>query len=719
MVRFALDLGGWARQGVEGARMSAYDKLLEPIKIGTHTWKNRIAKGPSSTLFWGPDQFCNDTVINTFEAIAKGGAAAVTIGAGISDDPAMLICKDGSSGFTVEDYPFPGLYDDKFIPGLSKLADAIHKHGSEIIMQIFQNGSALKTEGGSWGPSDVAEADLPSPVPYCFPVRGVSHEEIQSFKERYIDAAERCKKAGLDGVEVHAANGYFVMSFTSRIWNKRTDEYGPQSFENRTRLACELIGGIKERCGEDFIVGVRMNGQEFGHPDGTTMEESAEFAKLYEAAGADYISVTGYGYGDCPFQYAADYWQYPKADADMKQYLPRLEDKGLLVPLAQNVKHAGVKVPVFGIGSLTPDTAEAAIEAGEMDLALFARGLWADPDMANKLAAGHPEDVRRCNHCATCDAEAPGIHKRCRVNPAFGREAELGNYGPAATRKKVLVVGGGAAGLECARVAAERGHDVTLCEKESMLTLELKLATMVKGSVSEDVPALIEFLESQAAKQPNLTIKTKCEGTPAFVKKFKPDAIVVATGGKYGVPNVPGIDSKIVSTVPQLTKMAAAPLKIFGANALNKLSQVALPGIGKNCIVLGAQIEGIQGAIFLQKRGKNVVVFDEVDKVADRMPPRYADRSLHYLAEAGVSITTGVTFKEITKKGLSYIQDGQEKFQSADTIMVFQSPGADLSVYEQLKGMAPEVYSIGACNGEDTSLMVDALSQGREVAVRL
>ncbi len=698
--------------------MSGYEKLLAPIQIGTHTWKNRIAKGPSSTLFWGPDQFCNDRVIDTFEAIAKGGAGAVILGACISDDPAMLICKDGTSGFTVSDYPFGGLYDDKFIPGMAKLADAIHAHGCEIIAQIFQNGSALKTEGGSWGPSDIPETELPSPVPYCFPVRGVSLEEIEAFKARYIDAAERAKKAGLDGVEVHAANGYFIMSFTSRIWNKRNDEYGCQTLENRTRLACELIAGIKGRCGEDFIVGVRMNGQEFGHPLATTMEESAEFAKLYERAGADYISVTGYGYGNCPFQYADDYWMYPKADPDMQPYLPRLEGSGLLVPLAANVKAAGVQVPVFGIGSLTPEKAEAAIGAGDMDLALFARGLWADPDMANKLAAGHPEDVRRCSHCATCDAEHPGVVKRCRVNPAFGREREL-EAKPAEKKKRVLVVGGGAAGLEAARVAAERGHEVTLAEKESMLALELKLATMVKGTTCEDVPALITWLETQAAKTPGLTIKTKTEVTPDYVRKMAPDVVIVATGGVYGTPAVPGIEGKNVSTVPQLTKMAKTPLKIFGANALNKLSEVALPGIGKNCIVLGAQIEGIQGAIFLQKRGKNVMVFDEVDIVADRMPPRYVDRSLHYLNEAGVPITTGVTFKEITKKGLRYEENGVEKFQPADTIMVFQSPHEDLSLYEAVKNLAPEVYSIGACNGEDTSLMVDALSQGREIGVRI
>lgn len=698
--------------------MAGYEKLFEPIRIGTHTWRNRIAKGPSSTLFWGPDQFCNDTVIDTFAAIAKGGAAAVTIGAGISDDPSMLICEDGSSGYTAHNYPFPGLYDDKFIPGLTRLADAIHEHGAEIIMQMFQNGSALKTKDGAWGPSDVPEEDLPSPVPYCFPVRGVSREEIQAFKDRYFDAAERCKKAGLDGVEVHAANGYFVMSFTSRIWNHRDDEYGPQSYENRTRLACELISGIKKRCGEDFIVGVRMNGQEFGHPDATTMEESAEFAKLYEAAGADYISVTGYGYGPVPFQYAVDYWQYPKPDEDMKQYLPRLEKDGLLIPLAENIKRAGIKVPVFGIGSLTPEKAEHCIEQGKIDLALFARGLWADPEMANKLQAGCPEDIRRCNHCATCDAEGPGTVKRCRVNPAFGRERELAIV-PAQRKKKVLVVGGGAAGLETARVAAQRGHEVLLCEKESVLALKLSMATMVKGTESEDVPALISWLTSQARKQPNLTIKTRTEVTPALVKKMNPDAIVIATGGRYGVPDVAGINSKIVSTVPQLTKLAATPLKMLGPNAIHKLSQIALPGVGKNVVVLGAQIEGIQGAIFLHKRGKNVTVFDEVNKVADRMPPRYVDRSLHYLEEAGVPIKTGVTFKEITNAGFSYIENGKEQFQPADTVMVFQSPKENMAVYEQIKGLATEVYTVGACNGEAHSLMVDAIREGREVGVRL
>ena len=699
--------------------MGEFDKLLSPVKVGTHTWKNRIVKGPSSTLFWGPNQYVNDTVVDTFEAIAKGGASAIILGACVSEDPKMLIDDETNGVFTCETYPFGGLYDDKFIPGMARLADAIHAHGCELIAQIFQNGSALKTIGGSWGPSDIPEEELPSPVPYCFPLRGVSLQEIEEYKERFFAAAERAKKAGLDGIEVHAANGYFVMSFTSRIFNRRTDQYGCQSIENRTRLACELISGCKERLGEDFIVGVRMNGQEFGHELGTTPEEAQEMAKLYKAAGADYISVTCYGFGPVPFQYALDYWMAPEADADMKPYLDRWKNEGLGVYAAGRVKEVvGDDVPVFGIGSLTPRTAEKMLEENKADVALFARGLWADPEIANKLAENRFDDIRLCNHCATCDAEGSGTKKRCRVNPAFGREAEL-TPKPADKKKKVLVVGGGPAGLEAGRTLAQRGHDVVLCERSGNLAMTLNVATMVKGTEVEQVPNLSNWLISQAKKQPGLEIRMKTEVTPEFVKSMSPDAIVVANGGVYGTPQVEGIDGKNVWTVPQLEKLAEKPLKLFGAEALSKLSKIALPGLGKKCVILGGQIEAIQGAVFLKTRGKDVTVLEDSDDIGLRLPPRYYDRDMHWLKESGVEIISGVTYKRIDKKGVAYMKDGQEHYLTADTVMVFKSPFENKGLYEQLKGMAHEVYAIGSCNGAEESLMVDAIREGREVGCRI
>ena len=699
--------------------MRAYDKLLEPIAIGTHQWRNRMVKAPSSAMSWDPGQFCNERIVGLYDAISKGGASAIILGGMICDDPATLIDDADGGVYTVETYPLGGLYDDKFIPGLSRLADTVHGNGCELIAQIFQNGAAIKTKGGAWCSSTLSAEELPSPEPYCNPTRGLSLEEIAAFKERYIDAAERAKKAGLDGIEVHAANGYFLLSFASRVWNHRDDQYGCQSIENRTRLACEIIRGVKERCGEDFIVGVRTNGQEYGHPDAITIEEGVEIAKFYDAAGADYISVTGYGYGPVPMQFALDYWMYPSPDDDMKQYLDRLDGEGLSIPPAAAIKQA-VSAPVFGVGFATPEKAEAALEKGEVDLAMFARGLWADPDMPNKIAEGRAQDIRRCNHCATCDElrmnEMP--HRRCRVNPAFLREREMA-VTPAETKKKVLVVGAGAAGLEAARVAAERGHEVTLCEKESVLALELNLATMVKGTVCENVPALIDWLTSQAKKTPGLTIKTKTTVTPDYVRAMKPDAIIVATGGVYGTPDVPGIDLGIVSTVSQLTRLAEKPLRLFGANAINKLSQIALPGIGKNCVVLGAQIEGVQGAIFLRKRGKNVTVLEDLDTVGEGLPPRYKSRSLKWLQDNDVEIVTGVEYRSIDKRGIAYAKDGEERYLKADSILVFKSPGSGLSLYDQLKDLAPEVHAIGACKGPGNTLMVDAVGQGRAAALKL
>ena len=313
--------------------MKAYEKLLEPITIGTHQWRNRMVKAPSSAMSWDPGQFCNERIIGLYDAISKGGASAIILGGMICDDPATLIDDADGGVYTVETYPLGGLYDDKFIPGLSQLADAVHGNGCELIAQIFQNGAAIKTKGGAWCSSTLTADELPSPEPYCNPTRGLSLEEIEAFKERYFAAAERAKKAGLDGIEVHAANGYFLLSFVSRVWNHRDDQYGCQSVENRTRLVCEIIRGVKERCGEDFIVGVRTNGQEYGHPDAITIEEGVEIAKFYDAAGADYISVTGYGYGPVPMQFALDYWMYPSPDEDMKQFLDRLDGEGLSLSL--------------------------------------------------------------------------------------------------------------------------------------------------------------------------------------------------------------------------------------------------------------------------------------------------------------------------------------------------------------------------------------------------
>lgn len=685
--------------------MSKYPKLFSPLQVGSLTLKNRIVKSPQSSEYWLEGQMITPRVIDLYEGIAEGGASMIVLGA------ILFMREDPELPFL-----FGGIWDDKHIPGMTQLTNAVHKHDCHILCQLHHPGPAPISP--TYVP--IASTTLTKeqvPLDYGAPTHGVTLDEIETIKTHYINAAERAQKAGFDGVECHSANGYFLLSFLTRIWNYRTDQYGPQSMENRTRLHRELIAGIRERCGKDFVIGVRINGQEFGHPNAMTPEEGAEAAKLLEAAGADCISVTGYGYGrPAPMQYVADYWPYPEPDEFMKPYLRRFKT-GLLVPAAEAVKKA-VRIPVLTVGRLDEELGEEILRRGRADLILLGRPLWADHDLPKKLAEGREDDIVRCCRCATCEDPQDGP-RRCRVNPTMGREKELAIL-PAKTKKQVLVVGGGPAGMEAARVAALRGHDVTLCERSSYLGGKLHLATMVKGTQFDDVSTIIDYLTRQVAKLP-MTVKRNTEVDEALIAELKPDVVILAVGGAYSLPEqVPGIHGPNVVGVPALAKMAEVPLRMVGAKALSKLSEIALPGVGKNVVVLGGQIEGLQGAVFLRKRGRKVTVLEESDTTGDGMPPRYLKRTLPWLQKEGVEVITGVRYDEVTAEGVRITtRDRVQRLIPADTVMVLLRPVPNRHLLDSISANVPEVHSIGCGNGVDTSLIVHAFEQAREVGCRV
>ena len=684
--------------------MKKYDKLFSPIKVGSLTLKNRIVKAPQSSEYWLEGQMITNGVIDLYEGIAEGGASMILIGA-ILFQPAEPELP----------FLFGGLSDDRHIPGMTELASAVHKHDCHVLVQLHHPGPAPISATYIPLASTTLTVDQ-VPLDYCVPTHGVSIDEMGKMKADYIEAAVRAQKAGFDGVECHSANGYFLLSFLSRAWNYRTDEYGPQSMENRTRLHCEIITAIRERCGKDFVIGVRINGQEFGHPNAITPAEAAEAGKLLEAAGVDYISVTGYGYGKIPMQYVADYWPYPEPDDFMKPYVKRFKT-GLMVPAAEAVKKV-VNVPVITVGRLDEELGEEILRDGKADLILFGRPLWADHELPNKLAAGQPDDIVRCCRCATCEDPQDGP-RRCRVNPALGREKELA-IAPAPAKKKVVVVGAGPAGMEVARVTALRGHEVTLYERSGHLGGKLHLATMLKGTEFDDVSTIIEYLSDQVKRLP-ITIKTGVEVDKQVILDAKPDVVILAVGGLYALPEgIPGMLGSNVAGVASLAQAAELPLRLLGANAVGKLSNIALPGVGKNVVIVGGQIEGLQGAVFLKKRGRTVTVLEEGDTLGGRMPPRYLKRTLPWLEKEGVEVLTGVRCDEITKDGVRIsLKDGTTRALTADTVMVLLPPNVNDHLRNSLVDAVPEIHCVGCGNGVDSSLIISALTEARELGCRI
>jgi len=679
---------------------------MSPIQITPElSFKNRIIKAPQSTWYWNEDGTVSQRAMDFYEAIAAGGAGMMVISAVNWTLPQ----KDGV---------YACMYDDTFMEGWYEFIGRMHKHGCKVFAQLHHIGPAGPSNfdgGPPVGPSTLSQEELPSPFPINVPVRGLSKQEIKDNLQLYWKAAERVKEVGFDGIEVHCAHAYYFESFLSKVWNKRTDEYGPQSMENRARIVIEAIRGLKERVGEDYPLGMRINGREWGHENALTTAECVEFAKMFEAEGIIYFSVSGYGYGENPFRYLPDYWPYPEPDGFMKKYMDDYKGQGLFVPSAMAIKQA-VNVPVAVAGRLNEDLAEELLRQGKVDFIALGRTLWADPEFPHKVADGRIEDIVRCSRCGTCEDPVIGP-RRCRVNPSMGREAALA-IKAAEHKKRVMVIGGGPAGMEAARVASLRGHEVTLYEKESKLGGKIPLASMIKGSEVEDVIPIIEYLRTQVEK---LKIKVKLGHavTADTVRKEKPDAVVLAVGGIYELPRIPGIGQNHVSSVNSLFGMVRPFLKLFGPKKLSSMTHIFLP-IGKKVIVIGGQIEGCQGAVFLGKRGRTVTILESTDKIGTGIPPKLLARMSSWFEQKGIKVITELEYEEITDKGVYIKKDGERKLIEGDSIMVLPSQIPNNELSEELTRTVPEVHLIGSARGSEAgSLIVDALLSARTIGCQI
>lgn len=638
--------------------MSHYKHLLEPASIRHLKLKNRIVKPAQWLVYAETDGSVGERAIAFYETIAKGGVGLVTVEESICDFP------QGASAM-----PHIRLDDDKFLPGLTRLAQAIHSHDARAIVQITHAGPAHNPLVGG-------EAIAPSRLePPAEPVFAIAHEltkeEIAALVEKFAQAALRVKNAGFDGVELHMAHYALINAFLSRVQNKRSDEYGAASLETRSRFSREILKRARALCGEDFIIGIRMSNKEWGHELGTTNAEAVEFAKIFETNGADYIQVSAYGYGAYALCALPELVTYPEVPAEVKDFADRIPH-GALVPETEAIKKA-VKIPVSAVGYLDPKAAEKVLKDGKADLICFGRRLMADPELPLKLAAGREDEIRPCLRCNVCLSDILLAQPaRCRINPFMGNEATL-KISPAAKQKTVMIVGAGPAGMEAARVAAERGHHVMLYDKSADLGGLVAMASFIKGAgVADNLMKMVPWYRHEF-KRLGVELHLGVQVDAELVNLLEPDALVLALGGKPVLPKIAGIDSPNVITTENLKKSAAPYLHLLGSKLMSALTKVYLP-VKDSVAIIGGDLAGLEAAEFFIKRGRKVTIMETGPQPGAGMPLVWLVRLMPWLAAKNVALHVGVKIDRITGEGVEITgADGKIAKIAAETVMVMPS----------------------------------------------
>lgn len=485
--------------------------------------------------------------------------------------------------------------------------------------------------------------------------RALSVEEIVAIEDAFAQAARRAKQAGFDGVEIHGAHGYLICSFLSPYTNKRTDQYGG-SLENRARFPMNIVRKVRELVGPDFLVGYRLSGEEKVE-GGLTIEETCKFGRMIEDQ-VDYIHVSVGIYETMAT------WMIS----------PNYRPQGAIVDLASAMKKAVTKARVVTVNALNAELGEKALENGDADLVAYGRPLIADPEFPNKVKAGRLEDIRPCmrGHEGCISLFFAGCPMRCEVNPQAGREATY-RIREARQKKNVVVVGGGMAGMEAARVADLYGHKVTLLEESDTLGGHFVEGTI--PSFKAEAKGVLEWERTQIAKS-RVDVLMNTRATPELVKGLKPDALVVAVGSDYILPRIPGIENAITAKAAILQ-----PEKV-----------------GEKVVVIGGGLVGAETALYFGQAGREVAILEQLDKIVPQDEPLSQIALGVELEAAKVKVRTNAKVVDIGKDGATYEDhDGSRHEAAADTVIAALGLGARKAAVAEFDGICGDgsTYVIG------------------------
>jgi 2,4-dienoyl-CoA reductase-like NADH-dependent reductase (Old Yellow Enzyme family)/thioredoxin reductase len=640
--------------------MTNIDALLQPGKIGTMTLRNRLVMASMGGFSGAGDTLQKS--VDFYSERAKGGASLITM-------PTVVYTRANMPTST-------GAFDPKSTSRLTEIAKSVQKHGARMATQL-----GYITLINWQGVQQVGPSAVPSFTHKLNP-RALSSEEIQEVVVAMGEAAQWVKGCGMDALEIQAAHGFFLAAFQSPFLNRRADKYGG-SLENRARFTAEVISRVRAEVGKDFPILIRMNCRDFVQ-GGLEVEEAAIMASLFEAAGVDAIDVSA-------------------AIQDSRQWrdLSYMYPDGALVDLAHSIKKR-VKIPVIVVGKIgNLALANSIIADGKADFVAMARGVLAEPELLNKTRQGRTSEIHGCIYCNNCriDRTAPdGTRKRgiaCTVNPALGRETDF-VIKPATDRKKVMVVGGGLAGMQAAAVLAQRGHHVTLHEKSGQLGGQWNIACKLphKSGFQSVIAYLFHSLNTSGVE-----VKLNSEVSVNRVKELKPDAVVVATGALPISPEVPGITGNNV--------VQAVSLIDGQANA------------GKRVVVIGGRFRGMEVAELLADQGKKVTL---VTRGRLGGSGELLERNLFVtlrdrLIEEGVAIIPFTPVFEIRQGGVYVVLDNELLFLPADTVVLAAGSRPENALANNLKGLVPEVYSIGDCARVRDAR--EAINEGAEIGRRI